>query len=110
MFLDRLTFRLLPVVSLSASKPPGPILLLRDFLEGRSPSAALFWAIPNAPMSAVIFSLSIVSGDGICAIDLRDLGLVADRVTSSLEDIVAKLILSISPGPIATLHPLFESA
>jgi hypothetical protein len=73
--------------------------LLRDFLDGRSPSAALFWATPNAPMSAVIFSLSIVSGDGICAIDLRDLGLVAGNVTSSLEDIMAKAISIVSPDP-----------
>jgi hypothetical protein len=73
--------------------------LLRDFLDGRSPSAVLFWPTPKAPMSAVMFSLSIVSGEGICAIDLRDLGLVAGNVISSLEDIVAKTVSSIPPGP-----------
>lgn len=33
-------------------------------------------------------------------IDFRDLGLVAGNVTSSLEDIVTKMILEFSPGPV----------
>jgi hypothetical protein len=86
------TCRLLPEPSVSASNPPGPILLLRDFLACR----ALFVksVLPLAIMlrSIVMFSLSIMelSADGGCAIDLRDFGRrVAGSVTSSREDIVA---------------------
>ena len=92
-----LTWRLLPVVSLSASNPPGPILLLLDFFEGRSPSTALFPAPPSPPMSAVIFSLSIILAEGVCANDFRDIGLVAGNVTSSREDIVKTI-----PGRLLT--------
>jgi len=71
------------------------MLLLRDFLFNFSPAVALLCDPTKAPMSAVMFSLSIdppCSADGKCAIDLRDLGLVAGNV-SFRED-----ILLILPG------------
>ena len=82
------TLRLFPVVSFSASNPPGPILLLRDFLLGFSIGVDLFPAA-TAPRSAVAFSWSISLEDGIWPNDFRDLGRDAGRVTSSREDMVA---------------------
>ena len=81
------TLRLFPAVSLRASSPPGPMLLLRDFLLGLSVGAAFLPA--KAPMSAVMFSWSILA-DGICDSDFRDFGRVAGRVTSSREDMIAR--------------------
>ena len=57
-------------------------------------------------MSAVIFSLSIISGEGRCAIDFRDRGRIAGNVISSLEDIVTRTILEFSPDPGALDHAL----
>ena len=76
------TLRRLPVVSLSASNPPGPILLLRDFFD------VAFFTPANAPISVVIFSWSISCDDGMWARDFRDFGRVAGSVTSSREDIL----------------------
>lgn len=83
------TLRLFPVVSLRASNPPGPILLLRDFFVGFSIGPALF-PLAKAPRSAVLFSWSISCADGIWASDFRDFGRVAGRVTSSREDMIKK--------------------
>lgn len=58
----------LPVVSLRTSNPPGPMLLLRDFFRDALGASA------NVVESTVLFSLFTVSGEGICAIDLRDRG------------------------------------
>jgi hypothetical protein len=83
------TLRLFPVVSVRASNPPGPILLLRDFFDGFSIGTALF-PLAKAPRPAVMFSWSISCDDGICASDFRDFGRVAGRVTSSREDMIEK--------------------
>jgi len=53
--MSRRTLRLFPDVSFSASNPPGPMLLLRDFLLGFSIGSDLFPAA-KAPRSAVAFS------------------------------------------------------
>jgi hypothetical protein len=81
--------RLFPDVSFNASNPPGPILLLRDFLLGFSICIDLF-PTAKAPRSAVAFSWSISLVDGIWPNDFRDLGRVAGRVTSSREDMIAR--------------------
>lgn len=63
------TSNLLPEPSLSASRPPGPMLLLRFFFAACFP-CALKLAI--APASTVAFSLfPLISAEGMCAIDLR---------------------------------------
>lgn len=87
-----LTLRLLPVLSLSASSPPGPILLLRDFFDGLSPSTFLLLLPPIIePRSVVMFSLFTALADGIGPRDLRDLGFAAGSVMSSREAMVASL-------------------
>jgi hypothetical protein len=57
-------------------------------------------------MSAVIFSLSIISAESWCDIDFRDLGRIAGNVTSSLEDIVTKTILEFLSDPAVLNHAL----
>lgn len=84
-----LTLRLFPVLSLRASNPPGPMLLLRDFFAGLSPSGSLFLAPIIAPISVVMFSLFTLLAEGTALIDLRDLGLAAGNVMSSREAILA---------------------
>ena len=83
------TLRPLPVLSLIASSPPGPILLLRDFFDGLSPSAFLLCPLIMEPRSVVMLSLLIALADGTAPRDLRDLGFAAGRVMSSREAIVA---------------------
>lgn len=91
-----LTLRLLPVLSLSASSPPGPILLLRDFFDGLSPSMfLLLLPLIIEPRSVVMFSLFIALADGIAPRDLRDLGFAAGRVMSSREAMVAVLYMEV---------------
>ena len=84
-----LTLRLLAVLSLSASSPPGPILLLRDFFDGLSPSAFLLCPLIMEPRSVVMLSLFMALADGTAPSDLRDLGFAAGRVMSSREAMVA---------------------
>lgn len=63
------TARRFPEFSLSASRPPGPMLLLREFIP-----AGLFKAVRlDIPAESIVrFSLSpLMSGEGMCAIDLR---------------------------------------
>lgn len=72
---------------MSASNPPGPMLLLLDFFEAFSIGTA-FFPLDKAPKSAVIFSWSIAFEEGICASDFRDFGRVAGRVASSREDMM----------------------
>jgi hypothetical protein len=61
------------------------MLLLRDFLVDFPAKGALLLSSAIAPISAVMFSLSIEPEDGTCANDLRDFGLAAGRVMSSRE-------------------------
>ena len=75
-------------MSFRASNPPGPILLLRDFLEAFSIGTG-FLPPANDPISAVMFSWSAIA-DGICASDFRDLGRVAGNVISSCEAIMRR--------------------
>ncbi len=70
------TARRFPAFPLSASRPPGPILLLRDSLP-----VGLFEVVRlNIPAESIVrFSLSpLMSGEGMCAIDLRARGRAAD--------------------------------
>lgn len=90
--------RLFPDVSFSASSPPGPMLLLRDFLLGFSIGSDLF-PVANAPRSVVAFSWSISLVDGIWPNDFRDLGRDAGRVTSSREDMIARELGSSNRRP-----------
>ena len=83
------TLRLFPVVSVRASNPPGPMLLLLDFFVAFS-IGTVFFPLAKAPRSAVIFSWSVSCSDGIWASDFRDFGRVAGRVTSSREDMIEK--------------------
>lgn len=87
-----LTLRLLPVLSLSASSPPGPILLLRDFCEGLSPIIFLLLLPPIIePRSVVMFSLLIAFADGTAPSDLRERCFAAGSVISPRKAIVAGL-------------------
>ena len=67
------TFLRLPVAS---TKPPGPILLLLDFLDAFPAGTETLFTAVKELRSVVMFSLSTIvggfSGDGIYAIDLRD--------------------------------------
>lgn len=83
------TLRPLPVLSLSASSPPGPILLLRDFFVGLSPSALLLCPLIMNPRSVVMLSLFMALADETAPSDLRDLGFAAGSVISSREAMVA---------------------
>lgn len=63
------------------------MLLLRDLFAAFPVIGALLLLPTIAPISAVIFSLSIVVlEEGTCASDLRDFGRAAGRVMSSRED------------------------
>jgi hypothetical protein len=66
------------------------MLLLRDFFAALPAIGGALLLLPTiAPISAVIFSLSIpVFEEGTCASDLRDLGRAAGRVMSSREDML----------------------
>lgn len=79
------TLRLFPVVSFNASNPPGPILLLRDFLDF---STGALFLVPSNPISAVWFSWSTSCAEGTWPNDFRDFGRVVGRVTSSREDMI----------------------
>ena len=67
-----LTFRLFPVASLSASSPPGPRLLLRNFFS----LTEFFWEsrlrLLSAPICVVKFSLSVSPLRLVCGIGARD--------------------------------------
>ena len=66
------TWRRLPASSLSASRPPGPMLLLRGFLDADLSCATAFNDVTDW---SVIFSLPLfTSGENIWAIDLGDCG------------------------------------
>lgn len=66
------TWRRLPAASLSASRPPGPMLLLRGFLDAVFSCAAAFNEVTDW---SVIFSLALfTSGKDSWAIDLWDCG------------------------------------
>lgn len=74
-------------MSFNASSPPGPILLLRDFLPGFSIGTPRFPLAKDAK-SVVIFSWSIVRDEGTCARDFLDFGRDAGRVTSSRDAMI----------------------
>jgi hypothetical protein len=67
------TFLRLPVASI---KPPGPKLLLLDFLDVFPAGAEVLFTAVKELKSVVMFSLSAImggfSGDGIWAIDFRE--------------------------------------
>ena len=67
--LGGFTSCLLPEVSLSASRPPGPMLLLRFFFTTCFPCTLKF---AFAPRSILAFSwFPVIYAEGVCAIDLR---------------------------------------
>lgn len=71
----RLTMRRLPDPDFRTSRPPGPILLLRDFFLPPLPAKEL-------ATSTVMFSFSILFLTGECPVDFRGRR-VAGKVESS---------------------------
>lgn len=67
--LGSLTSCLLPEASLSASRPPGPMLLLRFFFATCFPRVSKLAFIP--PSNLVFSSFPVRYAEGVCAIDLR---------------------------------------
>lgn len=85
---DKRTLRRLPLEFCRASSPPGPKLLLRDFLSLPA-GFALFAKGCVAPMSAVAFSLSrldVILDRGTWAMERRERTRAAE---SCREDIMA---------------------